>query len=322
MNTTTLSHEIKPYDVSNCIIHYGGEIIYHYEKSLHASSHLMPVNSCTKSILSALICIAMDQGLIPTPDTRITQFFPQLLHDHDKRKQNITLDHLLTLTAGFDWDEFGGANSFPKMTRSSDWITYVLQQPMSDEPGTVMVYNSGVSQLLAAILVRSIGTSITQYADTHLFSPLGIEQYEWKSDPQGIHTGGYGLQLSAHDMLKFGLLYLNKGVWNNKRVISEELVRHSTEPTIAVNPPERGFYGWHWWSDSVSVTSITGESITSNLHYYYARGFGGQFIIIVPTLDALIVLTREQRKKGLSPLDFFRLHIAPMLVAHHRTSTL
>lgn len=264
----------------------------------------------------------MDQQLIPTPDTRITQFFPQLLHEQDKRKQTITLEHLLTLTAGFNWTEFGGINSFPKMTRSTDWITYVLQQPMSDEPGTVMVYNSGVSQLLAAILVQATGISITQYADLHLFGPLGIEQYEWKSDPQGIHTGGYGLQISANDMLKFGLLYLYKGVWNNRRLISEDMVRHSTQASIAVNPPERGSYGWHWWSDSVPVASITGESITSDLHYYYARGFGGQFIIIVPTLDTVIVLTREQRKKGLSPLDFFRLQIAPMLMSHHQTPTL
>ncbi|URN95406.1 MAG: beta-lactamase family protein [Candidatus Pristimantibacillus lignocellulolyticus] len=322
MNTNTLSHEIKPYDVSSCIIHYGGEIIYHYEKSLHASSKLMPINSCTKSIVSALFCIAMDQQLIPSPNTRITQFFPQLQHDQDMRKQTITLEHLLTLTAGFHWTEFGGTNSFPKMTRSSDWITYVLQQPISDEPGTVMVYNSGVSQLLAAILVQSTGMSITQYADTHLFGPLGIEQYDWKIDPQGIHTGGYGLQLSAYDMLKFGLLYLNKGVWSHKRLISEKMVSHSTRASIAVNPPERGFYGWHWWSDSVPVKSITGESIISDLHYYYARGFGGQFIIIVPTLDAVIVLTREQRKKGLSPLDFFRIHIATMLMSHHHASTL
>ncbi|MCR8659845.1 serine hydrolase domain-containing protein [Paenibacillus endoradicis] len=322
MNTITLSQEIKPYDVSSCIIHYGGELIYHYEKSLHASSNLMPINSCTKSILSALICIGMDQQLIPSPDTHITQFFPQLQQDLDKRKRLITLEHLLTLTAGFNWTEFGGINSFPKMTRSSDWITYVLEQPTSDEPGTVMVYNSGVSQLLAAILVQSTGTSITQYADLHLFGPLGIEHYEWKSDPQGIHTGGYGLQLSAIDMLKFGLLYLHKGVWNNKVLIAEEMVQHSTKPDIAVVPPERGFYGWHWWCDSVSVTNMIGDSITSDLHYYYARGFGGQFIIIVPTLDTVIVLTREQRKKGLSPLDFFRLHIAPMLVSHHLASTL
>lgn len=321
MNTIERLHEIEPYDLSSCIIHFNGEIIYHYEKLAGASSKLMPINSCTKSILSTLICIAMDQQLVPPPSTLITQFFPQLLQDHDERKQIITLEHLLTLTAGFKWNEFGGINSFPKMTRSSDWLKFVLEQPMSDDPGSKMVYNSGVSQLLAAILVQATGTSIVRYAELNLFGPLRINHYDWKSDPQGIHTGGYGLQLCANDMLKFGLLFLQRGVWNNEVLISEDMIHRSTEPAIAVMSPERGFYGWHWWADSVAVKGIAASSNNNDLHYYYARGFGGQFIIVVPTLKSVIVLTRKQRKKGLSPLDLFRLYIAPLLIAHHSASS-
>ncbi|RED55280.1 serine hydrolase domain-containing protein [Cohnella lupini] len=306
MNFTAWSHEVEAYDLSSCIIHYQGEPIYHYEKSEQASSRLMPINSCTKSVLSALICIAMEQGLVASTDTLISRYFPQLLNDKDARKKSITLEHLLTLTAGFRWNEFGGLNSFPQMSRSPDWISYVLEQPLSDEPGTRMVYNSGVSQLLAAILAQATGMDIARYAELNLFSPLGIEQYDWKRDPQGIHTGGFGLQLTAHDMLKFGLLYLHQGVWNHRQLISRSLVERSTKPAIAVKAPERGFYGWHWWSESVS-----------ELDFYYARGFGGQFIIIVPTLDAVVVLTRKQRKKGLMPLDLFRQRIAPFLIEVH-----
>ncbi|WEK54641.1 MAG: serine hydrolase [Candidatus Cohnella colombiensis] len=304
MDTTALSHEIVAYDLSSCIINYRGELKYHYEKSRNASSQLMPINSCTKSVLSALICIAMEQQLVASPDTLISHYFPQLRYEQDERKKKITLEHLLTLTAGFHWNEFGGINSFPKMTQSSDWIQYVLEQPMSDTPGAKMVYNSGVSQLLAAILTRATGMEITRYAELHLFNPLGIEQYDWNSDPQGIHTGGFGLQLSAQDMLKFGLLYLHKGVWNNREIIPLTRVDHSTKSAIAATPPERGYYGWHWWIDSVDA-----------LHYYYARGFGGQFIFVVPTFETVVVLTRKQRKKGLSPHDLFRLHIAPLLMS-------
>lgn len=315
MDTLALSQKIEPFDLSSCIIHYRGELVYQYEKTQQVASQLMPVNSCTKSVLSSLICVAMDQKLLPSPDTLISQFFPQVRNDSDERKQKITLEHLLTLTAGFQWNEFGGINSFPTMTHCSDWIQYVLQQPMSDEPGTKMVYNSGVSQLLAAILVQAIDSTIAQFAELNLFESLTIEQYDWKRDPQGIHTGGFGLQLSANDMLKFGLLYLHKGVWNNQQLISQALVERSTKPIIAVTPPERGFYGWHWWADSVPMNSR--EQVGSELHYYYARGFGGQFIIIVPTLYTVVVLTRKQRKKGLSPHDLFRQHIAPLLIAHH-----
>jgi CubicO group peptidase (beta-lactamase class C family) len=309
MDTIVWSREIEAYDLSSCLIHSHGELVYQYEKLKQASSHLMPINSCTKSVLSALICIAMEQGLVSPPDTCITAYFPQLLHDQDELKRSITLEHLLTLTAGFQWNEFGGINSFPTMTQTSDWVQFVLERPMSDKPGTRMVYNSGVSQLLAAILVQATGMELTQFAERNLFTPLGIEHYEWKVDPQDIHTGGFGLQLSAQDMLKFGLLYLHKGLWNHQQLISQAIVKHSTRSAIAVDPPERGFYGWHWWSDT-----------TSDINYYYARGFGGQFIVIVPTLATVVVLTRKQRKKVLSPLDFFREYIVPLLLTHQATT--
>jgi CubicO group peptidase (beta-lactamase class C family) len=314
MDTHALSHEIEAYDLSSCIIHYRNKLIYHYVKAQQASSQVMPINSCTKSVLSALICIAMNQGLVAPPNTLLSHYFPQLPHEQDERKKNISLEHLLTLTAGFQWNEFGGINSFPTMTRSSDWVQYTLAQPMSDVPGTRMVYNSGVSQLLAAILVQATGMEISRFAKLNLFMPLGIEQYHWKIDPQGIHTGGFGLQLSANDLLKFGLLYLHRGVWHNQQLISSDMVECSTKSAIAATPPERGFYGWHWWSDDVPVTTLQNPSDSVDLHYYYARGFGGQFIIIVPSLETVVVLTRKHRKKGLLPLDLFRQHIAPLLM--------
>jgi CubicO group peptidase (beta-lactamase class C family) len=311
MNIAALSHEIAAYDLRSCIIQYQDERIYHYEQSDQVSSQLVPINSCTKSILSALFCIAMEQGLVASPNTFISHYFPELEHDPDQRKQHITLEHLLTLTAGFQWNEFGGMNSFPKMTRSSDWVQYVLQQPMADRPGEKMVYNSGVSQLLAAILVKATGMEIARFAERHLFTPLGIEHYEWPSDPQGVHTGGFGLQLTANDLLKFGKLYLHKGVWDNQQLISQDLITVSTKPAIAALPPEHGFYGWHWWIDQTMDDTL----------YYYARGFGGQFIILVPALESIVVLTRKQRKKGLLPLDLFREHIYPLLKNLHPVSS-
>lgn len=306
MDTRALSREIAAYDLRSCIIQYQDKLIYHYEQSDQASSQLVPINSCTKSILSALFCIALEQGLIASPNTPISHYFPELEHDPDQRKQHITLEHLLTLTAGFQWNEFGGMNSFPKMTRSPDWVHYVLQQPLADRPGLKMVYNSGVSQLLAAILVQATGMEIARFAELHLFMPLGIEQYEWPRDPQGIHTGGFGLLLSANDLMKFGRLFLHKGLWHNQQLIAQDLITLSTKPAIAASPPEHGFYGWHWWMDHADDTD-----------YYYARGFGGQFIIVVPALESIVVLTRKQRKKGLLPLDLFREHIYPLLMNLH-----
>jgi CubicO group peptidase (beta-lactamase class C family) len=313
MRTLGILQKLEVYDITSCLIHYRGELLYHYEQFEHASARLMPINSCTKSVLSALVCIALDKGLLPSPDALVCDFFPMLRDDADERKQTMTVRHLLTMTAGFQWNEFGGSNSFPKMTRSPNWIQFVLEQPLSHAPGTKMVYNSGVSQLLAGMLAQAAETTVAQFAEEQLFGPLSIEPYEWKTDPQGIHTGGFGLQLAAHDMLKFGLLYLRQGMWNGRKIIPPSWVRLSVEPAIAVSPPEHGFYGWHWWMDAAPVTYPSPPDQSDRLEYYYARGFGGQFIFVVPACETVIVFTRKRQQKGLSPHDLFRQHLAPLL---------
>ncbi|WP_410515113.1 serine hydrolase domain-containing protein [Paenibacillus sp. BR2-3] len=181
-------------------------LLEHY-RGPRTANELSKINSCTKSVLSALISIAIDKNIVPHPDTPILEFFPQLVQDSDTRKRQITITHLLTMTAGFQWNEFGGLNSFPTMTRTTDWVKFVLAQPLAESPGTVMAYNSGGSQLLAAILSQAFGQSVAEFAEQQLFRYLGIERYRWDKDPQGIHTGGFGLYLKPWDMAKLGLLY-------------------------------------------------------------------------------------------------------------------
>lgn len=164
------------------------------------------------------------------------------------------------------------------MTRASDWVAFVLKQPMSHAPGTRFVYNSGVSQLLAAMLAQAVECTIPRFNERFLFGPLGIEQHEWRGDPQGIPTGGFGLQLSAKYMLVFGLLYLHLGNWNREEIVPSALAHQSVQPVIAVPPPERGAYGWHWWADSAPSAEDAAFARPAPTPYYYARGFGGQFI--------------------------------------------
>lgn len=305
MNTSLLLPLMEEYDITSCLIHSRGTLAYHYEQFDRASDQMMPINSCTKSILSALVCIAMEKGLLPGADTFASEFFPALRQDADERKHQITLRHLLTMTAGFQWQEFGGIRSFPTMSRTPDWIAFVLKQPMSHAPGTRFVYNSGASQLLAAALVQAVQSTITQFAEQFLFGPLGIERYEWKSDPQGVHTGGFGMQLSAKDMLTFGLLYLHQGMWDGAEIVPPAFVHESVQPAIAAQPPERGFYGWHWWVDAVDAASARSAST----HYYYARGFGGQFVFVIPAKESVVVFTRKKQRKGKSVHELFRRHL-------------
>jgi CubicO group peptidase (beta-lactamase class C family) len=319
VDTALLSQQMNVYDITSCIIWRQNRVIYHHEQTPQASDGLLPVNSCTKSILSALVGIAMDKGYLPSPDTPASVFYPSLRQDPDERKQQITLRHLLNMTAGFRWQEFGGIQSFPAMVRTDDWIGFVLRQPMAFVPGERFVYSSGVSQLLAGILAQAIDMTIPQFAEQYLFGPLGIGHYEWKTDPRGIATGGFGLQLAAWDMLKFGQLYLQHGLWDDTPIVPPAYVRESVQPDIAVAPPERGYYGWHWWADEIAVPNKipvpnkAGTGHSPSISYFYARGFGGQFIFVLPAWDAVVVFTRKRQRKGMSPHDLFRRHVIGQL---------
>ncbi|WP_068780927.1 serine hydrolase domain-containing protein [Paenibacillus sp. GM2] len=319
MNLASLPATLTELKLRSCLISKRGQLIFEYYKDTNIRGQIAKINSCTKSILSALICIAMDQGAVPPPETAISKYFPELVVKakfdgirideqssggkiSNAHKLEITIEHLLTMSAGFDWTEFGGQNSFPKMTRTPDWIDFVLNHPLSDLPGARMEYNSGVSQLLSAILVQATGLSVAEFAEKHLFSPLRIESYKWETDPQGFHTGGFGLWLRPADMLKFGQLYLQQGIWEHQQIISPELIARSVKPALPAEAPRRGFYGWHWWADSLS-----------SLDYFYARGFGGQFIHVIPSLEIVVVQTHDNRKKKEQP-DIFREYILPLLI--------
>ncbi|KAI7253996.1 hypothetical protein KC345_g11300, partial [Hortaea werneckii] len=303
----------QPLNLRSCLIQQHGSLIFEQYRDDRISSETAKINSCTKSILSALICIAMDQGILPEPATPVSEFYPQLAQDKDVRKQEITIAHLLTMTAGFNWTEFGGRNSFPKMTRSPNWVEYVLEQPLADTPGARMEYNSGISQLLSAMLVQASGISTARFAELHLFGPLGIGEYQWEADPQGIHTGGFGLKLRPADLLKFGQLYLQQGLWEKEQLISREWIACSVQPSILAEAPRRGGYGWHWWTDAYPPASANKEPAA--VEYYYARGYAGQFVYVLPELQTVVVLTQDN-KRGTNnpPADVFRDYIAPLLV--------
>lgn len=309
-NLQPLIDGITNLDIRSCLIIQHGEPILEHYRDPQIAEELGKINSCTKSVLSALVCIAIDKQMIPPPDTPISLFFPSLKEDRDPRKREITIEHLLTMTGGFNWTEFGGQNSFPAMTKTADWIKFVLAQPLAHTPGTVMTYNSGSSQLLSAILRNCAGQAVAEFAEDQLFQPLGIQSYHWESDPQGIHTGGFGLHLKPEDMLKFGLLYLQEGRWKDQQILFSDTIQQSTRPYVEANHPQIGFYGWHWW---VSQFNAGSEQQPNEIPYYFALGFKGQHIIVVPAYELVAVITADKYKKG-SPANVFGRFIVPALL--------
>ncbi|MBW7461570.1 serine hydrolase, partial [Paenibacillus sepulcri] len=167
------------------------------------------VYSLTKSILSALIGIAIGEGCIQGVKQPIADYFAEVASAEDPRKRGILIEHLLTMTPGFHWPDFD--KPYWKMRRTPDWVSFILDQPMAHTPGEAFTYNSGGSHLLSAILRKATGEPVYDYAKRHLFDKLGFIRPRWNSS-SGIHEGGTGLHISAQDMAKFGQLYLQGGV--------------------------------------------------------------------------------------------------------------
>ncbi len=257
---------------------------YYLDTNLHS------LQSVTKSITSLALGIAIDQGHIPGGvATPAMEFFKDVEHDQlDPRKQSMTLQDMLTMRSGIRWNEWipydDQRNSCFQLEASDNWIQFVLDQPMRDEPGTVFNYNSGVSVLLGKIVRESTGQRIDEFARQHLFEPLGIRNWYWKQTPDGeIDTEG-GLYLSAHDLARVAYLMLREGNWNGRQIVSADWVRESTAPALRDIFPNNARrdqgYGYQWWI----LRQENGDT-----RIYCGSGYGGQFPIVVPELDLVVV---------------------------------
>ncbi len=257
----------------------------------YRDSGLHTLQSVTKSITSLLIGIAIQRGDLPGTDARVVDFFEGYQIDNlDDDKRNMTLEDLLTMRSGLDWDESSYAyddplNTCAQMEKSQDWIQFVLDRPMADQPGQVFVYNSGASQLLSAIIKKASGLSVDEYAEAHLFGPLGITQYHWKVTPKGWPDTEGGLYLKAEDLARIGYLILHDGVWDGEQVVPEAWVEQSTSWKVGVFPSDPALtmgYGYQWWQIGGSSTRLPRTVV--------AAGYGGQYLFVVPELDLVTVL--------------------------------
>jgi CubicO group peptidase (beta-lactamase class C family) len=192
------------------------------------------------------------------------------------------------MTAGFTWDEWTTSYNDPnndvvKLIQSIDWMKYVLDRPMSYTPGTHVTYNSGVSNILSGIITKATCKSARDFARDNLFSVLGINDWDWENRPDGNSIGGWGLNLRPIDMIKFGQLYLKKGLWNNVQVIPAKWIEESTTPYNQIN--HWCDYGYQWWRYGSNMASVNATGII------FAAGRGEQFIWIIPEYNAVVVCT-------------------------------
>ncbi len=267
---------------------------YPYQKGIKQN-----LDSCTKSITSALVGIAINEGYIKSINDKAVSFFPDVkIANLDKRKKALTLEHLLKMAAGFDWLEEADNSletySTTQMMNSKDPVQFILDRKMIQEPGKSFYYCTGASHLLSAILQRATGKSALEYGKEKLFDPMGMNDIHWFSDPKGVAQGGGGLYLTPADMAKFGYLFLQKGKWGGQQIVPEKWVQVSTQKQIKApwfaypnyNTGE-GDYGYQWWKD----VSTTSRPRTTDFEGYSARGFGGQYIFVIPESNLVVVFT-------------------------------
>ena len=235
------------------------------------------LKSASKSVLSILVGIALDQGHLENVHDPIGPFFPQYLDESDDpAKREITIEDLLTMRSGL---ETTSNRNYGRWVQSGNWVRHVLTRPMADTPGGRMIYSTGNSHLLSALLTESTGMSALDFARRYLGEPLGIRIRPWMRDPQGIYFGGNEMHLTPRAMLEIGELYLNRGRVGEKQVVSEAWIRESLRPRTQSRWSGRE-YGYGWW-----IRTLAGHRV------YYAWGYGGQFIFVVPGLDLVAVAT-------------------------------
>ena len=258
----------------------------------HAIDDLHDCRSISKSITSLCIGIAIDQGLIKSLDEPIIQYFPEYENYFDAQKRQITIKHLLTMTAGFEWNEDISyrdlKNSELQMDISSDPIKYILSRQIISSPGTRWNYNGGESQLLAQIILKASGMAIDKFAEKNLFKPLGINKDEWLTLKENMPAAASGLRLRSRDLLKIGLLYMDNGLWQGKQIVDKEWTNISLSSVVS-RGTEKG-YGFQFWTYNEVVN---GKSI----HVAEAKGNGGQRIFFVKELNLLVVITAGNYNK-------------------------
>lgn len=259
------------------LVSWRGDLIV--ERYFNGTRAARPANvkSVSKSIISALVGIAIERKLIESVDTPITKFFPDAFTaSAEASKRAITVEDLLTMRSGL---ESTSSRNYGSWVRSRNWVRYALARPLLSEPGTEMDYSTGNTHVLSAILTKVARKSTRQFAQEVLAGPLGFTLADWPRDPQGVYFGGNDMLLTPRQMVAFGELYLQRGVRNRRQVVPAAWIDRSFVPRARSHWSDQ-LYGYGWW-----MRDAAGRRL------YFAWGYGGQFIFVVPDLQLVVVAT-------------------------------
>ncbi|QPF84344.1 serine hydrolase [Bradyrhizobium genosp. L] len=279
-NLARLVENVGSYKQDSFMVIRHGRIVAEAYYAPYVAGIPHDLRSVTKSVIGTLVGIEAQRGELDDANRAVLDFFadkPRINDDDIKRA--MTVQHLLDMTSGIKWREraYTPDETIMQMYRSPDRVSFVLDQPMSNAPGTQFYYNSGNPYVLSALITRKTGQSAFDFAKKELFAPLGITNATWgRVDAQGVTDGESGLYLTPHDMARIGYLYLHDGMWDGKQLIPRSWVER------AKAGPVKATFGFHygnlWWSLPAK-------------NAYMARGRHSQLILVLPKLDIVAVMT-------------------------------
>lgn len=258
------------------------------------------MRSASKSVTSTLVGLAIQEDRIAGSHAKALPYLPQYrwYQNWDDRKAEITVQDLLTMSSGLDardWvpESIASEGAYQTQTEQPDWIKFALDAPMLWDPGLHVYYGGANPLILGGILASVVDEPVEWFAHRTLFGPLGIDDYRFFLDPTGIPYMGGGMYMRPRDMLKYGQLYLDGGTWNGRRILSSEWIEESWKKYGRLEPIDRNGheYGYLWWHH---VYEVGDESIAT----VEARGNGGQYVFVVPSLEMVVVITSGNFRNG------------------------
>ena len=297
-------------NVESIIVNLQGDNRFEKYYNGFSKDSLHHIQSQTKSIVSLLMGIAIDRGFIKDENEPVSRYFPQYFKKEDTLKSSVTIKHLLTMSAGFKWEEMTSStdagNDNLNMFNSGDWLKYALSRPIETKPFTEFNYNSGYPMIVAGIIEKSAKMTIEEFAKKYLFEPLGINEYRWLKDSKGFCHAGGGLFLKPGDMLKIGMLVMNNGNFKNRQLISDGWI-NKTMCSYLPTDFDISTYGYFWWLREMR----TGEGKTTKV--ISAEGAGGQRLYLFPEYQLIIAFTERNYSTPLVSPMFITESVLPLL---------
>ena len=277
------NYAAKNQNINAILLHRDGQVIFaEYFNGFTSSESLFNLRSITKSVLSALIGIAIDRGFITGIKQNALEYFPEWRDlVTDQRFFAITIEGLLTMKSGIFYES--SMDNFLKFKSLANPLQTIFTTRLVHNPGEVFNYSEVDAHLLSCIITKATGMNAGEFAGKYLFTPLKIDTFAWPKDPQGNNYGGSELQMKPEHLLRFGELYLNRGQLLQTHLVPAHWIAESTKKSGEGGSPVGESYGYLWW-----VTLI------GNYPVYFAFGYGGQFLYIVPGLQLIIEFFADQ----------------------------